>query len=158
MGRHCMELLNGGHVDVEKILIDEGVDVGVQDKDGWTALHYAALEGCIDIAKILIEKGADVGVQDKNGTTALHGAARREHADVAKILIENGADVNVKDNNGRTAQDIAIQNGNNEIMMLIKTAKKTIMVVYKDIDILNMSMDELVRRADESAKRICRRD
>ena len=63
-----------GHVDVAKVLIQNGADVNAVDEDKWTALHFAAENGHVDVAKVLIQNGADVNavvdVEDK--WTALH--------------------------------------------------------------------------------------
>ena len=48
-----------GHVDVAKVLIQNGADVSSK-KTNWTALHIAAEKGHVDVAKVLIENGADV--------------------------------------------------------------------------------------------------
>ena len=49
-----------GHVDVAKVLIQNGADVNAVEKDKWTALHLAARNGHVDVAKVLIQNGADV--------------------------------------------------------------------------------------------------
>ena len=68
-GRHFTSQLIYGHVDVAKVLIQNGADVNAVDKDKWTALHFAAEKGHVDVAKVLIQNGADVNAVDekKNG-------------------------------------------------------------------------------------------
>ena len=53
------------------------VDVNVCDENGWTALHFTALEGYSDIVKVLLEAKADVKMRnlDERSTT-LHLAVR----------------------------------------------------------------------------------
>ena len=57
-----------GHVDVAKVLIQNGADVNAveKDKDG-TALHGARslTNGHVDVAKVLIQNGADVNAVDE---------------------------------------------------------------------------------------------
>ena len=157
-----------GHVEIVKILIEKGADVDVKDNERYTALHWATLDGHIEIAKILIEMDADVDARDIYGWTALHVAAGNERVEITEVLIEKGADVDAKNKNERTAQELAIENKHYHIAELIENAKRTgaknknskkeVIITIKDIDILNMDMDELVRRADESAKKLCRKE
>ena len=91
--------------------------------------------------------------KDNNGETALHWAALRGNVDVAKILIENGVHVNVTDKNNETAIEVAIRHGHHQIAELIDDSIKH----RKTLNILNMDMNELVRLADESAKKLCRK-
>ena len=70
-GQHFTSQLMNGHVDVAKVLIQNGADV-----KWWTTLHFAAEKGHVDVAKVLIQNGADVNaVDDKE--TALHFAAQK---------------------------------------------------------------------------------
>ena len=49
-----------GHVDVAKVLIQNGADVNAVQKDRWTVLDLAVKFGHIDFVKVLIQNGADV--------------------------------------------------------------------------------------------------
>jgi len=72
------------------------------NKGGFTALHYAAREGCIDCARALVEAGADMDVHDPERVTPLVLALENLHYDLAAYLIEAGADVNKWDLFGRS--------------------------------------------------------
>ena len=168
--------LNGKLIDAAKNgdiknvreLIENGADVGAKNNDGEKALHWAAWNGHVDVAKVLIEKGANVDAKDNVGWTALHYAAQEGHVDVAKVLIEKGADVDAKSKSNETVVEIAIRCDHHQIATLIENSKKICSnnvdpeketkIDSKNIDILSMDMDELVRMADESAKRLCRKD
>ena len=141
--------------DIKRVreLIGGGADVDAKSMYMKTALHWAALNGDFGLVKILIKRGADVNAKNKNGETALHKAALYGHVDIVKILIEKGVNVNVKDKNNETAVEIAIRCGYHQIAELIDDSIKH----RKALDILNIDMDELVRMADESAKRLCRK-
>ncbi len=143
-----------GTVKIMRILIGWGINLDTKDRKGRTALHVAAEWGREDIVKELIENGANVNIVDKNEETALHAAARRGFVKIATILIENGINVDRMNKNDKTATDIAIQYRQNQIAGLIEDFIKK----RNALDILNTDMDELVRRADESAKRLCRRE
>ena len=73
-------------------------------------------------------------------------------------MIENRINVNVKNKNNETAVEVAIKFGHHQIAELIENSKKVSKIDSKNIDILSMDMDELVRMADERAKRLCRKD
>lgn len=47
--------------------ISKGVDVNMQDREGRTAIFYAAYSGSLATVKALIEAGADVRIEDKLG-------------------------------------------------------------------------------------------
>jgi ankyrin repeat protein len=99
-----------GHVDVAKVLIQNGADVNAIDGGKRTALHCAAVYNR-DVAKVLIQNGADVNAVQKNKWTALFFAAQEGHVDVVKVLIQNGADVNAVDEKETTALHKAVKYG-----------------------------------------------
>lgn len=72
------------------------------DREGRTALFYAAQEGAADIATELIEQGANVNAQDKDLETPLHFAARAHQSEVAELLLKSGARVDSQDVHGNT--------------------------------------------------------
>jgi ankyrin repeat protein len=48
-----------GHLNVVKLLIEEGADVNARDDAGLTALMIALGRGHTDVAQFLIEAGAE---------------------------------------------------------------------------------------------------
>jgi ankyrin repeat protein len=72
------------------------------ERGGFTALLYAAREGCVECARRLLHHGADVNLADPDGVTPLILALMNIHWDMGKALIEAGADVNQWDFFGRT--------------------------------------------------------
>jgi ankyrin repeat protein len=68
---------------------------------GFTALIFAAREGCAPCAQALIDGGANLNQVDPNGITPLLSATLNARWDVAKVLIAAGADVNRWDMWGR---------------------------------------------------------
>jgi ankyrin repeat protein len=68
---------------------------------GFTALLFAAREGCAACAEALVEGGANLDQVDPNGVTPLLSATLNARWDVAKVLVEAGADVNRWDMWGR---------------------------------------------------------
>jgi len=94
-------------VAVEELL-KQGVDPGVRDPLGRTALHIAAELCRTNAAKALLAHGTDPNERDAYGRTPLHRAAC---LDVADLLIRYGADVNARDGEGYTPATHAFMRG-----------------------------------------------
>lgn len=62
-----------------------------KDKDMWTTLHIAALNGHKSVAEFLILMGIDVDSPNGLKQTPLHIAASHDRLEVAKILLQHGA-------------------------------------------------------------------
>lgn len=60
------------------LLLDNGVDINLVDKDGSTALHYTVSKGHIQPIQLLF-KGAKFNSRDKNGAVVLHKACSQAH-------------------------------------------------------------------------------
>jgi len=78
-----------GNSSTVDLLIDKGATL---EKEGWTALHYAASGGHNHIVKKLIAAGADIDALSPNGSTALMLAARRGSLTPYQTLLMAGAD------------------------------------------------------------------
>ena len=125
------------------VLLKYGADTKIQNSDGNTALHYAAmygvnmannenmypihyaaLENNVDALVALVQDGkADVNIKDSNNDTALHYAAAYGNMDSVMSLVEKCyADKTLKDNDGYTAADLASDNGYENIANYLKGA------------------------------------
>jgi ankyrin repeat protein len=107
--------------DMVKLLVANGADVNAQSEvNGWqrqvtaepraiyrpgggfTALLYAAREGCLGCAQAIVEGAANLNMTDRDGTTPLLMSLLNSHFDVAAYLIGKGANVNKWDWYGQT--------------------------------------------------------
>jgi ankyrin repeat protein len=82
--------------------VSSGEDIDALDREGRTALFYAAKDGDSEIVAELLKHGSNVNVQDKNGETPLHFAAREYRPEAAELLIKAGAAVSAQDIHGNT--------------------------------------------------------
>ena len=58
---------------------------------GWTALHYAAINGDVELVKYLIKYGADINKATGEGSTPLYLAQLAKHEEIVKLLKSAGA-------------------------------------------------------------------
>src|SRR5262245_50087737 len=72
------------------------------NKGGYTALLYAAREGCVECARHLIAAGADLNLEDPDRVTPLNMALLNLHFELAASLIKAGADIDKWDLYGRS--------------------------------------------------------
>ncbi len=97
----------GGDVEIVKILLSEGGDVSAVDKEGETALHFAARFGHTEAVRCLLESGADVNALNNKMENALMLAARRGHEEVVQYLAPFVAAINQTSKTGETALGLA---------------------------------------------------
>lgn len=112
----------GDHIDIVRLLLDEGADVNAKKtKNGTTVLMETAEEGNTEVVKLLLDRGAKVNVKrTKDGITALMEAADKCHADIIKLLLDKDAEVNVKTtDDGTTALMEAADEGCTETVKLL---------------------------------------
>ncbi|KAL6079071.1 Rab-GAP TBC domain-containing protein [Balamuthia mandrillaris] len=97
------------------------------DRNGNTALHWAAAHGQLASLRLLLEKyGANVEAEDKEGCTALHCASLRGHLACLKFLIkQSNANVNHRDFDGATPLHKAAAMGHRRcVEVLLKAGGK----------------------------------
>lgn len=81
--------------DAEK-LIEDGVDINAQDKNGETALLKAVTIQNVAMAQVLLEKGADPNIHGiapyyRSGDAPLVLAIKESNVEIVKLLLEYGA-------------------------------------------------------------------
>jgi ankyrin repeat protein len=103
-------------------LLDGGADARARQKDGTTALHYAAHLGHVELATRLIKAGADVNARNDYGSTPMQEAATRGDAALLKLLLKARADVESPNDEGETALMAVARTGNVEAARLLLKA------------------------------------
>ncbi len=120
-----------------KRLIRYGADLNITDIDGDTPLLSAILEdGFIDdegdwhdikahlgIIKILISNGANF-----KDTRALHRAVKIGNKEIVRILLKEGIELDLLDELGKTVLDIAISNGDTDLIRILIGAGSQIII------------------------------
>ncbi|ODM93225.1 Ankyrin repeat domain-containing protein 39 [Orchesella cincta] len=96
-------------------------DPNATDKYGYTALHYAARNGCLDAAKTLIKCGADCNAQTGSlRATPLHRAVTAKKTEMVRLLVQSGANLKLKDSDGLTPFDRAMKEGHQQILDILR--------------------------------------
>jgi ankyrin repeat protein len=94
-----------GYLPLVKILLSRDVQV---NRPGWTALHYAAINGNPEIIKVLLDASAYIDAESAEGRmTPIMLAAVRGRVAAVRVLQQEGADVTLKNADGMTVLDLA---------------------------------------------------
>lgn len=110
-----------GDLIIANELKENGADLFIRDKTGFSMLHKAAQEGNVIASKVLLDVGVPVGIKGGCwGSTPLHEAVRSGQLIVAKLLIERGAQVNMKTSDGDTPFAIAQRNCDTVMIEFLK--------------------------------------
>jgi len=95
----------GGNRTIIDLVLRHNGSVDERERDGKTALFYAAEAGEQACVRRLLQACAAVNVQDsKSGWTALMCAVGSDHRTVTDLLLRASADVTLQNAKGRTAQ------------------------------------------------------
>jgi len=87
-------------VEIVRIVLSNGADVGATTDVGNTPLHDACsgAENQLELVALMLENGADVHAKNSQRYTPLHCACYSAHFKIAKMLVEYGAPVDAKCN------------------------------------------------------------
>eukprot|EP00123_Amoebidium_parasiticum_P018006 comp24068_c0_seq3/m.43270 comp24068_c0_seq3/g.43270 ORF comp24068_c0_seq3/g.43270 comp24068_c0_seq3/m.43270 type:complete len:1023 (-) comp24068_c0_seq3:217-3285(-) len=85
--------------------------IDAPDKNGHTALHYAAHFGQTGAVQALLNAGASFTVQDKEKHTPMFAAAKGGYTEVIKILVAKGDSIHKPDRLKCTPLHHAVKNG-----------------------------------------------
>jgi len=113
------QAIYAGHLEMVKLLVEQGASLQRSDRYGNTALIAAASCGQTNIIQYLAAKGMKVNAGNRDGLNALMLAAWNRQVGSAKALLAAGADVNAKRPDGRTALMLAAEADSPEIVRLL---------------------------------------
>ena len=106
-----IESASFGNVDAIKQGLANGMDPSAKNSHGWTALHYAVMNGSPALIRLLVEAGADHEAKSPRNQSAIGLAAACGKGGVMKLLVELGADLESKSNNSWTPLHLATKDG-----------------------------------------------
>ncbi|XP_037102767.1 caskin-1-like isoform X2 [Syngnathus acus] len=87
------------------------VNVNIQDADGLSPLHHAALSGNKEMISLLLEAQAAVDIKDNKGMRPLHYAAWQGKTEPLKMLLKAGSSVNGQSDEGQIPLHLSAQHG-----------------------------------------------
>ncbi|OGM46557.1 hypothetical protein ABOM_004619 [Aspergillus bombycis] len=101
---------------VVQLLLDNGVNRNLSDRDGRTATSLAAEAGAADIVAILVRMDSDLTLKDLNGWCPLMWAVDRGQISVAKVLMDHKVDISSHDRYGKTSLWVAVEKGHDVLL------------------------------------------
>ena len=104
--------VKAGDLKMVELIAEQSAEAvcATDDKDGATALHWAAMLGHLSILEHLAQKGAPIdAVVESTGMQPIHWACTRGHVDVVKRLLALGAKIDALDIKQTTPLAIAAQ-------------------------------------------------
>ncbi len=139
-----MYAARGGHADIVDLLLRNGADAQIKNKQGMDCMEFAELRGHAEVATLLmgaklllairegeavrvtqlLDRGADSNHQLMDGWTPLMVAALDDQLEVAKILVNRGADAALQNSRGLTAEMIAERKGHSRIIELLRSERE----------------------------------
>jgi len=69
-----------------KALLENDAHPDLPDKEGWTPLHKAAVNGHVKAVEALLDAGAKQNLKHKDGATPLMLATEKGHREVRAVL------------------------------------------------------------------------
>jgi ankyrin repeat protein len=95
-----MQVRTNQIMKVKRAILEEGQDPNALDPEGFSALHWAALDDFQDMMRTLIDGGGNVNVRNIRQETPAVWATNKGKLQMLKLLETNGADLKV----GRVSQ------------------------------------------------------
>ena len=114
--------IRNGNVNATRKLLNNGVNVNQENKEGNTPLYRAVAFDHMEVVKLLLSKGADVNKAKKDGDTPLTIASYEGHTEIVKLLLAKGADINKVDKDGETALYVASEGNRFDIVEMLRKA------------------------------------
>ena len=116
----------------EPMVVENAAAADKVDKDGFTALDIAILNGDLDIAQELCKEMNISTSWLNDSSSSLHWAACVGRVNVVRELINKGGDIEVKDKNGVTPLHLASFNGHLDVVKFLVENKADINAKDKD--------------------------
>jgi ankyrin repeat protein len=112
------EAAASGDLDIVQLLL-HSEDPNYRDRDGWSAIHWAAEEGHLEIVRFLLDQETNVNTVSSYGTSPLHCAANGGHISIVSLLLLQQADPLKSTCHGWTALHHAAFMGHSHVVQLL---------------------------------------
>lgn len=103
-------LLNASFYDnleLVQFALENGANINHQDKNGFSALHFAVQEQHVEIIQHLLGNHINIDLQDQFGNTALWRAVMDDVSiEIIQLLLQNKANPNLQNNSEVAAIDL----------------------------------------------------
>lgn len=114
-----------GHISIVKLLLEEGVDPNIQDKDGKPIVLSMSRKGNTEMIKLFISYSGNVHLSDNSHKNALHYSAFYGHFETTRFLVSIGVNFKAENENGKTPLQIAEdQNADQLIIEYLRQVEK----------------------------------
>jgi len=113
-----------GKMEIVSATLAGGANLGHQDRNGWTSLHFAVQEKRPELVEYLLARGAITELKDVYGNTPLWRAtfdARGEYS-LVRLLVAYKADPNSKNNSGKSPLDFATDIADDALVSILKNS------------------------------------
>ncbi|KAF3164646.1 hypothetical protein TWF751_009541 [Orbilia oligospora] len=112
-----------GFIECVRLLLNEPyLAIDRRDRNGYTALHLATMEGHFEIVQLLSSHGADISAEEPSKKlTTLHMAANRGDERIVQYFLDKGVDTEQQDSTGRTPLDLAAGSGHIGVVTILLT-------------------------------------
>nr|XP_022286571.1 uncharacterized protein LOC111099549 isoform X2 [Crassostrea virginica] len=92
---HLFKASEKGHASIARLLLNNGADVNLCNKDGYSPLFKGSANGHDSIVQLLLNNGADVNLCNEDGCSPLFIGSENGHDSIVQLLLKYGADVNL---------------------------------------------------------------
>jgi ankyrin repeat protein len=99
-----------------RAVFENGGNINLQNKYGWTPLHIAIRRDRRDMAEYLLANGADINKKDGVGWTPLMESIMDDKPELCRMLLDAGADTSIANDRGATAAMLVQKFGRTSMM------------------------------------------
>jgi ankyrin repeat protein len=107
------------NLDMVKFFVENGCDINLKNKSGFTPLHIACENGNKPIVSYLLQKNANMYIEDNNERIPIFIAIVNKHCHIVKSFLENRYNINYLSSNEITCTHVSIYSCNFNIAELL---------------------------------------
>ncbi|KAG2381621.1 hypothetical protein C9374_006005 [Naegleria lovaniensis] len=157
---------SSGSISLTTYFLEKKLSSNDQNCVGNSCLHVSCYHGFVDITELLLaDKKIQINILNKDHRSPLMEAVSRGHLKIVEILLSKGANIHEEDNKGMTSLQIALNEKQEEIaLLLVKKGAKVDRkyVGYAREDSLNdreyMIQNRVVESNEQSMEKLRKSD